>query len=456
MKKIDNICSDMTVGNSLKLILVFSIPILIGNVFQQLYNIVDMTVIGHVLGDKSLAAIGATSAIWNLIIGFANGTTNGFAVVLARFFGRKDEKSLNKTVSLTVLLTILVSIFLTIISLAGMTPLLKFLNTPKDIMQEAGTFLKIILEFSFITMFYNMLAGMLRAIGNSKAPLLFLIISVVINIILDIIFIKYMGFGISGAAYATVISQAVSVCLCIIYIIRVCPILHIKKEYKILDKGLISELFTTGISMGLMLAIVSVGTVALQSAVNGFGASTIAGHTAARKIDDIFGLPVGTLSMASATFVSQNYGAGKLDRVKEGIKNTIIIAFIWSLLANIIVFFGCDFMVSAITGSTEVKVLKVAEKYIHINIPFFFVLSILIILRSSLQGVGRKLIPLLASVVELLSKFVAVGFLTPKLGYFGVCILEPIIWIVCMILVVIDFYNFSKHKNHVLLKDYSM
>lgn len=439
--------NDMTVGNSFKLILAFSIPILIGNIFQQLYNVVDTAVVGHILGDKSLAAIGATSAIWVLIIGFANGTTNGFSVVLARFYGKKDEKAIKKTIALTIVLTIFVSIVLTVLSLVGMSSLLMLLNTPDDIMVEAGTFLKIILEFSFVTMFYNMFAGMLRAIGNSKTPLIFLIISVIINIFLDILFIKYLGFGIAGAAYATVIAEFISVCLCMIYIIRKCPILHTKKEYFIIDKELLLELFTTGISMGLMLAITSIGSVALQSSVNGFGANTIAAHTAARKIDDIFMMPLGTFSMASATFASQNYGAGKLHRVKDGIKNTIILAFIWCVLANIITILGCNFMISAITGTVESEILKTASKYIFINIPFFFALSILLILRSTLQGVGRKMVPLSASIVELFGKFMAVGFLTPKLGYLGVCILEPIIWILCMIIVGIDSIIFLKNNN---------
>lgn len=443
----DNKYNDMTVGNSFKLILIFSIPILMGNVFQQLYNVVDTAVVGHILGDKSLAAIGATSAIWGLIIGFANGTTNGFSVVLARFYGKKDEKAIKKTIALTIVLTLFISIVLTVISLIGMSPLLIFLNTPENIIVEASTFLKIILEFSVVTMVYNMLAGMLRAIGNSKAPLIFLIISVIINIFLDILFVKYLGFGIAGAAYATVIAEFISVCLCIFYIIRKCPILHTKKEYFSIDKELILELFTTGISMGLMLAIVCIGSVALQSSVNGFGANTIAAHTAARKIDDIFMMPLGTLSMASATFASQNYGAGKLHRVKDGIKNTIILAFIWCVLTNIIVILGCNFMISSITGTTEAEILKTAARYIYINIPFFFILSILLILRSTLQGIGRKIVPLSASIVELLGKFIAVGFLTPKLGYLGVCILEPIIWIICMVIVMADYYVSFKNKK---------
>ena len=435
----------MTVGKPLKLLLFFAFPILIGNVFQQLYNVVDTAVIGHVLGDDSLAAIGATSAIYNLIIGFANGATNGFSVVIARFFGRKSYEDMSKSVWLTVVLTLGISVVLTAASLLGIRPLLEFLQTPSDIIDAAAEYLIIILAFSVITMLYNMMAAMLRAIGNSTAPLVFLVAATVVNIAADLAFVPSMG--ISGAAYATVIAQAVSVVLCLIYIIKKCPLLHFKKKYLVMDKYLLSDLSTTALSMGLMYAIVSVGSVALQRAVNGFGSTTIAAHTAARKLDDIFMLPLGTISMAASTFASQNYGAGKYDRVKKGIITSILLAFVWSAISIVLVFVGSDFMVSALTGSNEKELLETAAFYIKINIPFFFMLSLLLVLRSSLQGIGRKIVPLCASAVELVGKFAAVGFIAPALGYFGVCIIEPIIWTVCMFLVGVDFIVFIKKSK---------
>lgn len=435
----------MTVGKPLKLLLFFAFPILIGNVFQQLYNVVDTAVIGHVLGDDSLAAIGATSAIYNLIIGFANGATNGFSVIIARFFGRKSYEDMSKSVCLTVVLTLGISVVLTAASLLGIRPLLEFLQTPSDIIDAAAEYLIIILVFSVITMLYNMMAAMLRAIGNSTAPLVFLVAATVVNIAADLAFVPSMG--ISGAAYATVIAQAVSVVLCLIYIVKKCPLLHFKKKYLVMDKYLLSDLSTTALSMGLMYAIVSVGSVALQRAVNSFGSTTIAAHTAARKLDDIFMLPLGTISMAASTFASQNYGAGKYDRVKKGIITSILLAFVWSAISIVLVFVGSDFMVSALTGSNEKELLETAAFYIKINIPFFFMLSLLLVLRSSLQGIGRKIVPLCASAVELVGKFAAVGFIAPTLGYFGVCIIEPIIWTVCMFLVGVDFIVFIKKSK---------
>lgn len=447
IKRINNAGKDMTTGNPLALILMFSIPILIGNIFQQLYNVVDTSVIGHVLGDHSLAAIGATAAIYNLVIGFANGTTNGFAVVLATFYGKKDPEGIRKTVSLIVVLTVLISVLLTVLSVTCILSLLRFMNTPEAILKEAVDYLHIILLFSIVTMLYNMFAGMLRAIGNSMAPLVFLIVSTAVNIILDILFVKTFGMGIKGAAYATVIAQFVSMVLSIIYIYKCCPVLHpdikyVNPVFLLKEKKLTGELLTTGLSMGLMLAIVSIGSVALQSAVNGFGTAVITAHTAARKIDDIFMLPLGTLSMASSTFVGQNYGAGKMERVKKGIIEVIKAAMLWSLLSAVIAFLGCGWMVRVLTGTKNSEVLHTAAAYIHWNIPFFVILSVLLILRSSLQATGRKIVPLMASGVELVAKFGAVGFLTPVLGYFGVCILEPIIWIFCTVMVLMDFYRF--------------
>ncbi len=430
---------NMTTGNPLKIIFLFSLPIFIGCIFQQLYNVVDTAVVGHVLGDNSLAAIGATAAIYNLVIGFANGLTNGFAVIIARMFGADDLKGVQKTVSLTYVLTLIISAILTFISLIGINPLLTFLNTPNEIFEEASLYLHIIMIFSIITMLYNMFSGMLRAIGNSTVPLIALISSTIINIILDVIFVHDLSMGIAGAAYATAIAQAVSVIVCLTYILRKCELLKFKFKSLAFDRSLLGDLISTGLSMGLMLGIVSIGSVALQSAVNSFGSKTITAHTTARKIGDIFMLPLGAISTAASTFASQNFGAKKCDRVTKGIKQSLLISFIWSAISCLIVFVGGKVMIKALTGTSDTVIITTALQYVTINVPFFFALSILLVLRSSLQGIGRKLVPVSASVVELIAKFAAVKIFAPALGYFGVCILEPIIWAICTLMVLFDF-----------------
>ena len=434
----------LTEGKILKSLVIFAIPILIGNIFQQLYNVADTAIIGNVLGDQALAAVGATSALYSLVIGFANGITNGFSVVLARVFGEKDEEKLKQTSALIYFLTVIISIILTLASVISLHSILVMLKTPENILPKTESYLHIILTFAIVTMLYNMFSGILRAIGDSKTPLYFLLLSSALNVGLDFLFVKGLNRGIGGAAEATVIAQIVSVSLCIVYIWKKCPVLKFSMRYLKWDKALVKELLLTGFSMGLMLVVVSIGSVALQSAVNSLGEQIIAAHTAARKIDEIFMMPLGTLATAAATFASQNFGAGKYDRVYKGIKDAVLIAIGWSVCAILIVFAIGKYMVKWLTGTSDAEIISNALMYMKINIVFFLVLSILLVLRSSLQGVGRKVVPVLGSGVELILKFGAVNIITNRLGYFGVCILEPIIWGICAIMVLVDFVVYQK------------
>lgn len=434
----------MTEGSIFRNLIYFAIPILIGNIFQQLYNIADTAIIGNILGDKSLAAVGASTPVYGLLIGFSGGLTNGFAVVIARHFGAKDESSLKKAVALTYLLSGIIAFVVTVSSLLALHPLMKALKTPSDIIEQTESYMRIIIIFSAVTIAYNMLSGMMRAVGNSKAPLLFLVISTFVNIGLDFLFVKGFGMGVAGAAYATVISQGLSVVLCIVYAVRKCGFLVFRKSELVLDRPMLSDLLTTGLSMGLMFAIVSVGSVILQSAVNSFGTSTVSAHTAGRKIDEMFMLPLSTIAMSASTFVSQNYGAGKMDRVKQGIRCSIIIAQVWSIISLLIVVLLRVYLIRWITGTSDSEIIAAASKYLIWNVPFFFILNVLLVLRTSLQGVGRKLVPVSGSIVEFAFKIIAVTVLAPKLGYFGVCISEPIIWAVCAVIVLADYAVFVK------------
>ena len=321
---------NMTEGSILRNLIWFAVPVLIGNIFQQLYNVADTAIIGNILGDTALAAVGAAAPVYGLMIGFAGGLTNGFAVVIARFFGAGDERGMKRSVALTYLLSAGIAFVLTVASLIALHPLMASLKTPPEIIGDTEKYMRVIMLFSAVTIAYNMFAGMMRALGNSKTPLYFLIVSTFVNIGLDFLFVGAFKMGVAGAAYATVISQGVSVALCIWYVVKKCRVLLFSRRELTLDKPLLSDLATTGMSMGLMYAIVSVGSVILQGAVNSFGTSTITAHTAARKIDDIFMLPLGTIALASSTFASQNFGAGKMDRVKKGIKYSIFIALGWS------------------------------------------------------------------------------------------------------------------------------
>ncbi|MEE1085743.1 MAG: MATE family efflux transporter [Schaedlerella sp.] len=436
--------TDLTNGPIVKVLLLFTLPILFDSVLQQLYNIVDTAIIGNYLGDNALASVGASGPIYELFLGITMGFGNGFSVLIARYFGAKKENDFKKSVSWTYLFSFIIAILLTVTGLLGIRPLLNALNTPATIIEDTVCYMKIILAFSVVTMFYNMFAGMLRAVGNSRIPLFFLSISTTVNIILDIVFIRDFHLGIAGVAYATVFAQFISAILCVIYIYTKCPILRFDRKYLMKDNALTGNLLTTGLSMAMMYVVVSIGTIALQSSVNSFGEQTIAAHNTARKINNALMLPIGALNSAAATFTSQNFGARKIQRVKRGITSALTICSLWIVIAIAIAYLFGEQIIILLTGSQDPFLIDTAFRYIKINILFFHALGVLIILRSSLQGMGRKLIPLLGSVIELVFKFAAVGFIAPALGYFGICILEPVIWIVCAIVVLIDYFVFMR------------
>lgn len=440
---------DLTKGNPMKLMIAFAIPILIGNLFQQLYNLIDTVIVGQTLGINALAAVGATAPITGLLIGFAVGMTNGFAVVIARFFGANDVKQMRKAVAGTIVLGLSTSVVLTVISLALIGPLLKLLSTPAQVGQNAYTFIQIIILGMTFSMLYNMLAGILRALGDTKSPLLFLIISTFVNIILDYIFICSFKMGVNGAALATILAQLLSAVLCFLYILKNYPILRLKRKDFELDLPLVTELYSNAISMGLMLSVVGIGTVLLQNSVNGFGTFTIAAHTAARKISEILMMPFGTLSITAATFSSQNYGANKPERIKTGLRQIITVSWIWATISIIFSYTVGYLVISGITGTSETQVIETAARYLRIDTPFYYVLGVLLVFRSTMQAIGQKIIPIIASFIELIGKVVTVYYLAPKLGYFGVCITEPIIWIACTVFLLVIGVEI-KQKNEII------
>lgn len=435
---------DLTKGNIVKGLILFAIPILISNIFQQLYNTMDTVIIGNVLGDISLAAIGACGAIYELLIGFALGIGNGLSIVVARAYGSKDDELLKKSVAGSLIIGIIVTVIIMVISRVFLYPLLELLNTPANIINESYSYISTITLFVGVTFAYNLFAGLLRAIGNSFMPLIFLIISSVINIILDLIFITRFNMGISGAAIATVIAQGISAILCFVYIIKKCPILVPNKKHFKINKKLYRELAGQGISMGLMISIVSTGTVILQTAINNLGYLIIAGHTAARKLNSFCAMPISTMSLALATFVSQNKGSAKYDRIRRGVKIANLLAICWAGIITVILWVLAPTMVKLISGSNEATVISNGASYLMINAPFYAVLGVLLNLRNSLQGLGKKVVPLISSIIEFIGKCLFVALFIPNLKYFGVIICEPIIWCFMTIQLVYSFYKTLK------------
>ena len=311
---------DMIHGPIFKSLVIFAFPLLISNIFQQLYNTVDTMIVGNYLGDISLAAIGSCTSIYDLLVGFALGIGNGLAIVTARSYGANDKDLLKKSVGSSMVIGIAVSVILTIIGMIFLKPLLGLLNTPVEIIDEAYSYISVIVMFIIVMFAYNLCAGLMRAIGNSIMPLVFLIISSLLNIVLDIFFITQLNMGVQGAAVATVISQGVSVVLCIIYIIKKTQILMPEKVHFQKDVNLYKELLGQGFSMGFMSCIVSAGSVILQYGINNLGYLIIAGHTAARKLYMFFNMPFTAMALAISTFVSQNRGADQRDRIKQAMR----------------------------------------------------------------------------------------------------------------------------------------
>ncbi len=438
---------DMTKGNITKLILLFAFPLLLSNIFQQFYNIADTAIVGHLLGDDALSAVGTVSVIYGLVLSFCFGMTNGFALLISRNFGAGDIKMMKKSIAGTIKLAIMVSLLLTVIMLVMLKPIMKLIKTPAEVFDTGYSYIVVIVCCLVVTTFYNMWASILRAVGNTTAPLVFLIISSLSNVGLDLLFIGVFKLGVQGAAYATVLAQAFSGVLCFLYVILFCPDLKVSREDFKIEGDLVKELLASGLAMSLMFVIVNVGTVILQTGINGLGTGTIAAHVAARKASEVFMTPVAILSQTISTFASQNYGAGKLDRVKKGLYNVFAIGFTWSVIVILIAYFGGDELIRSITGSDNSKIIALGAKYLRINTPFYFFLVILGTLRSMLQGLGEKMLPIIASNLEMIGKVIAVMLFVKPLGYTAICFTEPITWIICCIPVVYAFLRFFKNNN---------
>lgn len=404
-------------------------------------------IVGNFLGDASLAAIGSCTSIYDLLVGFALGIGNGLAIVTARSYGSKDENLLKKSVASSLVIGIVVSISLTIIGLIFLNPLLHLLNTPAKIINEAYSYIFFIVLFIIVMFAYNLCAGLMRAIGNSVMPLVFLIVSSVLNIILDLLFITQLHMGVQGAAVATVISQGVSVILCIIYMFKKTPLLLPKKEHFKYDQELYKELLGQGFSMGFMSCIVSAGSVILQYGINNLGYLIIAGHTAARKLYMFFNMPFTAMALAISTFVSQNKGANQKDRIKKALRYAYIYDIVGAAIVTVLILLFGSSLVKMISGSSQEVVLHNGTLYLTIVAPFYAILGILMQTRYALQGIGQKLLPLISSIIEFVGKIIFVFIFIPRFQYMAVIFCEPVIWCVMTIQLVYSFYHNAYIKN---------
>ena len=432
---------DFLHGPIFKPLILFAFPVLISNIFQQLYNLADTMIVAYLLGDSALAAIGACTSIYDLLIGFALGIGSGLSVVTARSYGAGDETQLKKSVACSLLIGAAVSLLITLLGCGLLHPLMRLLNTPAEILETSYQYISTITAFTIVMFAYNLFSGLLRAIGNSVMPLVFLILSSVLNVILDVVFISQLSMGVRGAAVATVISQGVSAVLCAIYILKKARLLLPRKVHFRFDRTMFLELLGQGMSMGFMSSIVSAGTVILQYGINGFGTLIIAGHTTARKLFSFFAMPFSSMSQAISTFVSQNRGACRRDRIRLALRYAYLYDVAAAGIITVVLLLWAKPLVQVVSGSREAVVLENGALYMQVVGPFYAILGVLLQARNALQGIGEKLLPLISSIIELVVKFLFVLLLIPRFGYLAVIFCEPVIWCIMTTQLLFSLYR---------------
>lgn len=419
---------DLLHGPILRAMLIFAVPLFFSGVFQQLYNTMDTVIIGHTLGDEALAAMGAAAAIYDLLVGFALGIGNGLAIVTARSFGSGDATYLKRSVAASLVIGLCITAVMTAASRFILYPFLGILNTPVEIIDQAYAYISTITLFIGVMFAYNLCAGLLRAIGNSMMPLFFLILSSVLNIVLDLFFITQTDMGVQGAAMATVIAQGVSVIACLVYIVKKADILIPTKKHFVWDKGLYREMLAQGFSMAFMSAIVHAGSAILQSGINSLGYLVIAGHVAARKLFMFLMMPYMAISQTVSTFVAQNYGAGQMGRVRRAVKHSYLCGAVLTVGISLLTIPLAPLMVRLLSGSSQAVVIENGALYLRVVAPCLMILALLNSSRFALQSIGNKILPIVSSVIELIGKYLFVVLLIPRFQYMAVIFCEPVIW----------------------------
>ena len=429
---------DLTKGKPIRLILLFAVPLFVGQLFQLFYSLADTRIVGQTLGDEALAAVGATTTLSDMLLSFLNGLTNGFAIVIATCFGAKDERQMKKAMGGTILLGSCCSAVLSGLCLLNMSGLLKLLNISPELFAAARGYIGIVIAGLLAATLYNICAAMLRAIGDSFTPLLFLILAAFLNIAMDYGFILCLHTGVEGAAYATVIAQAVSAFLCFLYMRRKYPQLTLKKEDFKPDMILYKKLFGAGLSMGFMTSLVGIGTMALQTSINTFGTDIIVAHTAARKISSIYMLPFSVMGTTLATYCGQNLGAGKYSRIRQGIRDTVLVTFVWCTGVIISAYTVAPWLIRTVTATQKKDIIDTASLYLWVNTPFYYVPTVICLFRNSMQGFGDNRTPVISSSLEMIGKVLIALLLAPAIGYYGIIVAEPIVWFIMVIPLVVN------------------
>lgn len=439
--------NDLTTGKPIKLIIGFTIPILIGNIVQQFYYVIDSIIVGQYLGVNALAAVGSTGSLTFLVIGWVMGMTGGFAIIIAQRYGAEDIKGVRHYTAMSFYLSIIMAVIMTVGLLLANGWILTVMDTPKEIFGDTYKFIRVIYGGLTATIAYNILASILRALGDSKTPLYFLVLSSIVNILLDFLFIPGLSMGVEGAGYATVISQALASVLCLVYMIKKYPVLRLKKEDAGFSGKSVKKLIGMGAPMGLQFSITAIGTMVVQIALNGLGPIYIAAFTACGKIQNIITQPFPSLGASMATYVGQNTGAGRMDRVKEGVKANIIITLICSAISMVAVLVFGDILVKLFISGDNTGVIEKARVYFYAVAGFYPALGLIFVYRNSLQGLGYGLLPMLGGIFELFARTFVIILLARPFGYLGICFANPVAWVSALIPIIPAYYSRMKKLN---------
>ncbi|MBS0023617.1 MATE family efflux transporter [Microbacterium paraoxydans] len=426
----------LTTGRPWRVILAFSIPLLLGNVVQQLYQFADAIVVGRHLGVQSLAAVGATGSLLFLLLGFAWGLTSGFAIPVAQAFGARDDAAVRRSVATGVLLSGITSVILTVVAPLIAGPILSLLQTPTELLPEATVFTQISFLGAGATMFFNYLSAIIRAIGDSKTPLVFLTVSCALNVGLVVLMVGPLEWGVAGAALATVVAQAVSVILCLEFVRRRLPMLHLRRADWRITGSDISEHLRLGLPMGFQASIIAIGTLTVQVALNTLGADAVAAYTTASRVDSLAVALLSSLGLAVSMYAAQNHGGRRPDRIRRGVVEATWMAVAAAVvLGGLLIAFGAP-MVRLFVGEGSDDVVDMAHRMLIINGCGYWALGMLFVLRGALQGLGHTLVPTVTGVIELVMRVGAAVVLGALIGFDGVALSNPLAWVGAILLLV--------------------
>lgn len=444
--------NDMTTGSPLKKIVVFAIPLIIGNIFQLFYNVADTFIVGKTMGVEALAGIGAAGSVMFLVLGFSQGFAAGLSIPIAQAYGAKDYERVQRSVSINWVLALSVSVVLTLLSLYVLPTILVMMDTPAEIIEHTQAYLSVIFGFLSVTVLYNMLSNMMRALGDSRTPLYFLICAAVTNIVLDYIFIAYLGMGVGGAGWATIISQALAVMLCLISIYRKWTLLrpHFKKTN--FSQSEIWEHCRIAFPMAFQASIIALGAISVTTALNRLGAVAVASFSAAHKVDLVVILILMSFGVAMATYVGQNFGAQEFERIKQGVRQITVLSVVLSIIFGIVMAVGGKHVVAFfVSGENAQQMLEYGATYFYMNAPFYWLLSLLFIYRNTLQGLGDSLVPTIAGFMELIMRVAAAFLLGDMFGFAGIALAGPLAWLGAVIPLAYTYHT-KKNKLDTLVR----